>query len=206
MVLPGRASILEIMYGGCVLSVVNVYAPNNDDTNFLETVFSETLGREGSELSLWGGDWNTVLDNNRDKMGGNAQHSNKKCQSLLNNIISEWGIHDAYRLISRDKQLFTHYNKRCKTATRLDFFLVDSSLVNFPVCTSSISHGFSSDHSYVSLIIQGSSITRGRGYWKLNNMHLKKEDYCKGVRDIIVNTQAESYDSVGGLWDVINLK
>ena len=206
VIVPGRASILEFMYGGCVLSVVNIYAPNNDDTNFLETVFSETLGREGSDLLLWGGDWNTVLDNDKDKLGGNWQHSNKKCQSLLNNIISECGIHDAFRLTNSDKQLYTHYNKRCKTATRLDFFLVDASLINFPLCTSSISHGFSSDHSYVSLIIQGSTITRGRGYWKLNNMHLKQDEYCKEVRNIIAQTQAESWDSVGGLWDVIKFK
>ena len=61
-------------------------------------------------------------------------------------------------------RIFTHFNKQHGTASRLDFFLIDDDLVNFPICTSDISHGYISDHSYVSLNIQGSSIVQGEGY------------------------------------------
>ena len=45
-------------------------------------------------------------------------------------------------------------------------------LVNLPVCSSNISYGFCSDHSYVTLTLQGNPLIHGRGYWKFNNTHL----------------------------------
>ena len=47
---------------------------------------------------------------------------------------------------------------------------------------------------------------KGRGYWKLNNSLIGDSDYNTGVRKIISDTLAESFDSWGGLWDVIKFK
>ena len=103
-------------------------------------------------------------------------------------------------------RVYSHINKQHKTRTRLDFFLIDDNLVNFPVCYSEISHGFSSDHSYVSLTIQGSGVERDKGYWKLNNSHLSHEAFTDSVREIIRETESQSYDSYSGLWDVTKMK
>lgn len=206
IVLQGRVSLLEFTHESQDYCLVNVYAPNVDNTDYLENLLYETYGRDKNDFIILAGDWNTVINNDLDKVGGNQAHSNKKCQNLLNTAMSELGLHDPFRLHNESERKYTHFNKKCKTATRLDFFLVDNNVINLPLCTSSISHGFRSDHSFVDLTLKGSKITHGRGYWKLNNSLLEKEEYCNNVESIINDTVSESFDSWGGLWDVIKFK
>ena len=88
------------------------------------------------------------------------------------------------------------------TTSRLDFFLIDENLPNFPVCETNIIHGFSTDYSYISLNLQGSAIEKGMGYWKLNNSHLHDDEFVSKVNLIINETVNSSYDSYAKLWDV----
>ena len=145
-----------------------------------------------------------VLNNKMDKVGGNTFHSNKNSQSVLNALIDECGLIDIFRANNPDKRVFSHFDKKNKTSTRIDFFLVDIDLTGN--ARSELSHGFVSDHSYVELVIEGVSIKRGRGYWKINNSYLEEEDYIKGVTEIINDTTGESFDSYSGLWEVIKFK
>ena len=124
----------------------------------IENVFLETLGMSREDHLIVGGDWNTVLENNLDKLGGAAQHANKYYQNYINGIINDYGLCDIYRLTRGEERMYTHFNKQYKTASKLDFFLIDDNLVNLPVCKTDISHGYNSDYSYISLTIQGSSI------------------------------------------------
>ena len=199
-------SLLEFKFEGHDYCIANIYAPNVDNTDYLEKLFRDMYGRGKDDFLILAGDWNTVLDNELDKLGGNPQHSNRKCQALLNTSMNELGLHDPFRLHNGSDRKYTHFNKRCKTASRLDFFLVDNNVINFKVCSSTITHGFRSDHSYVQLELQGNKIERGRGYWKLNNSLISDPEYNTGVRNIISNTLAENFDSWGGLWDVIKFK
>ena len=206
IVVPGRVHYLEFDIENVSYCLVNIYAPNSDDLSMFERVFSDILGRNRNDFLIMCGDWNTVLDNNLDKLGGSSTHSNSKTQRFLNDIINSHGICDVFRVTRPSEKLYTHFNKKCKTATRLDFFLIDDNLVNFPTCTTDISHGFMSDHSYISLNIQGSSIVPGRGYWKLNNSHLEDNDFVNSVSDIIHDTSSRSFDSYRGLWDTIKFQ
>ena len=52
------------------MTLVNIYAPNNDDPFFFENVFNHLLTFECEETIL-GGDFNLVLDVQKDKKGGN---------------------------------------------------------------------------------------------------------------------------------------
>ena len=91
-------------------------------------------------------------------------------------------------------------------ASRLYFFLIDDDLVNFPECSTEVSHGYKSDHSYISLNIQGSFITPGKGYWKFNNSHLLQDDFKSEIRALINDTVNSSFDSHRSLWDTIKFK
>ena len=72
--------------------------------------------------------------------------------------------------------MYTHIkiNNLQQKRVHVKIFLIDDDHpVNFPACFSETTdHGFSSDHSYISLTIQGSRVDREKGYWKLNNSHL----------------------------------
>ena len=106
-------------------SIYILYSPNNDNHGFIENVFLETLGRSREDHLIMGGDWNTVLENNLDKLGGAAQHANKYYQNYINGIINVYGLCDIYRLTRGEERMYTHFNKQYKTASRLDFFLID---------------------------------------------------------------------------------
>ena len=203
----GRALLLEIKNQGNIFTLINIYCPNNDDADFINKTFLDSISMaDQNSCLIFGGDWNTVMDNLLDKHGGARKHSSVKSQSLLNSLIADWGFSDIFRLTHNEKKIFTHVDKQHKTQTRLDFFLVDDRLVNYPVCRSDISHGFRSDHSYVSLKIKGHEIKHGRGYWKLNNSHLRSEEFTREVKNIITATEAGSFDSYGGLWDTIKFR
>ena len=182
-IVPRSATLVDIESGGIVFGLVNIFCPNNDDTSFINNVFLEACASTNSENLIFAGDWNTVLDNSTDKSGGATEHKNTKCQSLLNNIMGDWGFIDVFRLNNPESRIFTHFEKQHKTHTRLDLFLVDDKLVNLPICSSSISHGFNSDHSYVSLTLQGNPLSHGRGYWKFNNSHLQSEEFSNQVHN-----------------------
>ena len=203
---PGRVTLLDIETGGTVFGIVNVYCPNNDDPDFINTVFLEACSVTKSDKLILAGDWNAVLNNDLDKVGGAGAHKNANCRKLLNDIMVDWGFTDIFRLNNPNARIFTHLDKQHNTRTRLDFFLIDDSLVNLPICTSDISHGFSSDHSYVSLTLQGNPISHGRGYWKFNNSHLSSEEFTDGVRSIISEVLSGSFDSYNGAWDTIKFR
>ena len=202
----GRVILLEVECDSVNYCLVNLYSPNNDDLDFIKSVFLETLGRARDDFVIMAGDWNTVLNNGLDKMGGAQAHANHKNQEFINSMISDYGMSDIFRLTHGNERIFTHFNKKYGTASRLDFFLIDDNLVNFPVCSADISHGFKSDHSYISLNIQGSSITPGRGYWKFNNSHLLQDEFKSDTRAIVSDTVNSSFDSYRGLWDTIKFK
>ena len=42
-----------------------------------------------------------------DKAGGAESHSNANCQSLLNNILADWGFCDVFRINNPDDRVYT---------------------------------------------------------------------------------------------------
>ena len=77
-IIPGRVILLEVECDSVNYCLVNINSPNNDDVNFLKTVFLETSGRSRDDFLIMAGDWNTVLNNDIDKIGGVQNHANHK--------------------------------------------------------------------------------------------------------------------------------
>ena len=88
-----------------------------------------------------------MLSNTSDKDGGAVRHSSVRTQSLLSSMISDWGLSDIFRFTHGDQKIFSHVDKRHKTHTSLEFFVINDRIVYFPICRSDISHDFKSDHS-----------------------------------------------------------
>ena len=82
-----------------------------------------------------------------------------------------------------DDRTYTWTKFNGKKQSRLDFFLVSSSLMPF-VQTSSIVPGFCSDHSAIELEMDFSKLSRWKGFWKFNASLLGDQKY----RDLIKNT------------------
>ena len=67
---------------------------------------------------------------------------------------------------------------------RLDFFLVSDSILNKSL-SCEILPAYKSDHSRVSLRLNLSSQSRGRGLWKFNCSLLKDSTYLQLVKEVI---------------------
>ena len=67
----GRFIIVDIKTESRTLTLANIYAPNKDDPFFFENVFKHFLTFECEEIIF--GDFNLVLDVQKDQKGGNPQ-------------------------------------------------------------------------------------------------------------------------------------
>ena len=72
----GRFIICDIEAGGKLLTLASIYAPNKDDPNFFGTFFDRLSFFKCDDVVI-GGDFNLVLDVEKDKKNGIARtHQN----------------------------------------------------------------------------------------------------------------------------------
>ena len=67
----GRFNIIDMKIDNKILTLVNIYAPNNDNPTFFQNLLDHLLSFECEEI-IMGGDFNLVTDIQRDKQGVNA--------------------------------------------------------------------------------------------------------------------------------------
>ena len=90
--------------GNKVLTLVNIYAPNNDNPTFFQNVLGHLLSFE-CEKNIMGGDFNLVMDVQRDKKGGNAKTHRNSLKEVQNIANSHYMI-DVWRTLNLDGKRF----------------------------------------------------------------------------------------------------
>ena len=138
------------------------------------------------ETLIIGGDFNTVIDNLKDKKNGRSD-TNKKNRININSLINEYDLNDIWRIFNNDDSHFTwHSNHRPPIFCRLDYFLTSSNIIN-KTSKCKITSGIRSDHSIVYFTLNPISEPRGPGYFKLNNSIILNQDYQHIIRESIKN-------------------
>ena len=87
-----------------VLTLVNIYAPNNDNPTFSQNVLDHLLSFECEKI-IMGDDFNLVMDVQRDKKGWNAtthRNSLKEVQNIANSLY----MIDVWRTLNLDGKGF----------------------------------------------------------------------------------------------------
>ena len=69
----GRNVLCNIQIENSEFSICNVYAPNDDNPKFFESIF-KTLSKHAKENIIIGGDFNTTLNVTQDRL--NSSHNN----------------------------------------------------------------------------------------------------------------------------------
>ena len=175
----GRFIICDLTVNGKQLTLTNIYAPNNDDSNFFTSVFSHLADFKCDEIII-GGDFNLVLDVEKDKKGGLAR-THKKSLEVINSASESLDLIDAWRVLNPDSSRFTWRQKKPEIHCRLDFFLINQcTFCN--IINAEILAGYKTDHSMITLQISLHSNTRGRGFWKLNTFFLSETEYVMSTR------------------------
>ena len=154
----GRFIIADIEIWDKIMSLVNVYARNEDNSAFFRNVRDKLCSFECDFIVL-GGD-NLVCDVSKDKKGGVAT-TNLKSKEEVDAIREDFELADIWLVLNPEIQC------------RLDFFLISLSLC--PEITKvDIVPGYRTDHSMITFRINTAPNPRGPGYWKLNT-HLLTE-------------------------------
>ncbi len=96
------------MLEGKSLSLVNLYGPNKNSPDFFTKVQNKVETTD-TDFKIIVDDFNCVLDNEMDNLGGKTLHANKKSRNFLN----VW--REEYDLILRNM----HLNKRWYTYHQL---------------------------------------------------------------------------------------
>ena len=171
--LNGRFIICDIETEEKYITLANVYAPNDDEPIFFHDFFNHLVDFQCEDLII-GGDFNLVLDLEKDKRGGLAKTHSKSIK-VLHDFIAELDLIDAWRVLNPDKLRYTWRQKKPEIHCRLDFFLVSQSLMSRVTCAD-ISTGYKTDHSMVTINTAFHSNPRGPGFWKLNTSFLTEKD------------------------------
>ena len=94
---------------------------NEDDPNYFTSVFNQLLGFKCDEKII-GGDYNLVLDVEKDKKGGIAR-THKKSLEVIHDYSENLDLVDAWRALNPNGSRYTWRQKKPEVHCRLDFFL-----------------------------------------------------------------------------------
>ena len=187
----GNSLILDIEIDKHRITLINLYGPNNDCPEFYENLEKQIIQRGNKDI-LMVGDWNLLL--NPDLDGRNYKHVNnpRSRQSVLK-LMSNLNLYDVMREESGEELIFTWKRKLQNGRVqrgRLDFFLVSESLINY-TREESISHGYRSDHSLISLSLVFNEMQRCKTFWKFNNSLLRNSQYSNEVKQVILDVKKQ---------------
>jgi len=107
----GQFLLAEIIVNEKVFCLVNVYGPNNDSPDFFPHLFDQIQSLSSYEVIL-GGDFNLVLNNDRDKLGGSPQHNNYKASAAaVNAHMQTMGLCDICRALHQYTKCLLEFSK-----------------------------------------------------------------------------------------------
>ena len=203
----GRFILCDIKAEEKLLTLANLYAPNMDDPIFFNKVFNHLKDFKCEEIIL-GGDFNLVLNVEKDKKGG-LLRTHQKALAVVNQACEEFNLTDIWRILNPESQRYTWRRRKPEIQCRLDFFLISSSLI-CDTNLADIAPGYKTDHSIILLEIALHQNPRGRGFWKFNSSLLTDEQYLESIKTVIQQTKTEymSDNSVNPalLWEMIKNK
>ena len=122
-----------------------------------------------------GGDFNLVLNVQKDKKGGNPVTHEKSLQKVKS-IVDSLDLTDIWRFLNADTKRFTWRRRNPEIQCRPDFYFISASFFNINNFRAVILPGFKTDHSLITLHLTNNTNPRGPGFWKLNTSLLSDEE------------------------------
>ena len=198
----GRYIIITGKLYNTLVALVNVYAPNTDDPEFFERIFSLLPDLNLYSLIL-GGDFNCWLDPVLDRSSIIPRLPTRSA-SLIHSFMVNYGILDIWRFMHPKERDYSFFSSVHHTFTRIDYFLIDNKLINqVQVCEyQSI---LISDHAPVKLSISFPETPQYK-QWRFDSTLLSDDDFVKYMEKHITfffNTNLTPGISVMVVWDAM---
>ena len=203
----GRFITVDIKTQDKIITLQNIYAPNNDDRDFFKNVFHNLSTFECDHIVL-GGDFNLMQNIQTDKKGGNHITHFKSLEEI-EMLKENMDLTDIWCDLHPNTQRFMCRRNKPEIHCRLDFFLISSSS-STKALDADILTGFKTDHSLITLSLATKTNPRGPGVWKLNSHFLKDLEYINLIKETIneVSNDYEEDETVDAvlLWDVMKMQ
>ena len=206
----GRFILLKIKVQGVNYVILNLHAPNDESkaVSFFKKL-NLILREEGIDPSanlIIGGDFNCplnpLLDKNKCTISDRRKHP---LIESVKNLMEDFDLQDIWRIKNPRTKSFTWGNFGKGQFSRIDYWLISSSLQDV-VKEVDIVSGVKSDHSGIILsLINEECEKRGPGFWIFNSSLLDDEQYVLEVNALItdLNTkrQENQFETEGNHWE-----
>lgn len=170
----GRYLILICELNRSTFTLVNLYALNNNQKNFLTPLLNEVAELMQGTLII-GGDFNTIL--NPDMDSTTPTRSPKQSIAPLS-LLHE--LYDAWRCLHGSEKDFTFMSAAHSSYSRIDFFLTTkASLQN--VVRTDIGTIFWSDHAPITLTFDDHLCNSPPPLWRLNTCLLSDRQLYQNI-------------------------
>ena len=180
----GRFIAIEALLEDQNVSIVNIYAPNQDTPSFF--VELEKNIKELTENVILLGDFNLALDSKLDRWG--TIHNNDKAKGQLEILMSNCSMCDVWRERNKEEKYFSWLksskNGENVKASRLDMILVSQGCKQ-RVLNVTYLPSLMTDHSAAFIVLNQTKYGRGIGYWKLNNRVIESSETQIEIRELI---------------------
>lgn len=196
----GRYVIVKGRIDNTVVTLVNVYAPPEEDKTFFNLLFDKITTSEGTLIC--GGDWNTILNYTKDTTS-TKRYKNIKSKNL-NILIKDAGLCDIWRDLHPSERDYTHYSAAHKVHSRIDYFLINT-IDRHRVIDCETGIADVSDHNAIYLTIHLDSPIKTI-LWKMNvnilNNETAVQEIKKEIQDCIAINKDEQIEPTM-LWDTV---
>ena len=197
----GRFVIINGVLHGKEITIMNLYCPPNYSPDFLTKAFSE-FAEIASPLALVGGDFNCLLNPRLDRHPPRNSPLTNQAKALLS-TCGEINLIDTWRALHPSNREFTFYSHPHKCHTRIDYFFVPQSVMQF-VSSCSIGNIVVSDHAIVLLELSLDIESARSKRWRFDTRLLKDDKFVSHLKSefrifLSINSQSTSNPSL--LWE-----
>ena len=176
----GRYIIIQATLFNKLYTIVNLYAPNNDDPAFFHTVFSHLADLSAKSTTIIGGDFNIVLNPSVDRSNSPIHAKQSRSAKVIQDYMKDFGLDDVWRLKNPTKRDYTFLSSMHQTFSRIDFFLTNNSITH--KITTRIHPIIISDHAPISLSLKTDTNRKPPQTWRFNLSLLKDPEFDQIIR------------------------
>lgn len=175
----GRFLFVKIKMNEKMYTLVNIYCPNRDPMGYLaRTLIGLEEFKEGEVILA--GDLNFCLDPALDR-SADSQWEDKRACARIGKKLQVQQLIDVWRVLHPKESDYTFYSQVHATYSRLDYFLVDHSLLD-SVTGTKIEIQTLSDHAPVVMTLLLKGPQRIPYTWRLNEFLLNKKQVVERVQ------------------------